>query len=147
MPKQCDIQQNPLLELLGVSPATGTSVERVQSIDRFSPLFAGYVATKAFFFIERKKAALSLPNKSDCKQNMPTLQKNLRTPPFFRRVRFFCFIGFIWLGGMLFFLKTEKTLENQGFQQRMTGVEPASKAWEAFILPMNYIRKKDIFFL
>ena len=23
----------------------------------------------------------------------------------------------------------------------MTGIEPASKAWEAFILPMNYIRK------
>lgn len=26
----------------------------------------------------------------------------------------------------------------------MTGVEPASKAWEAFILPMNYIRKRTI---
>ena len=25
--------------------------------------------------------------------------------------------------------------------ERMTGVEPASKAWEAFVLPMNYIRK------
>lgn len=24
--------------------------------------------------------------------------------------------------------------------ERITGVEPASKAWEAFILPMNYIR-------
>ena len=24
---------------------------------------------------------------------------------------------------------------------RMTGVEPAFKAWEAFVLPMNYIRK------
>lgn len=23
----------------------------------------------------------------------------------------------------------------------MTGVEPAFKAWEAFVLPMNYIRK------
>lgn len=23
----------------------------------------------------------------------------------------------------------------------MTGIEPASKAWEAFILPMNYIRR------
>ena len=26
--------------------------------------------------------------------------------------------------------------------ERMTGVEPAFKAWEAFVLPMNYIRKK-----
>lgn len=25
--------------------------------------------------------------------------------------------------------------------ERMTGVEPASKAWEAFVLPMNYIRR------
>lgn len=25
--------------------------------------------------------------------------------------------------------------------ERATGVEPASKAWEAFILPMNYARK------
>ena len=25
--------------------------------------------------------------------------------------------------------------------ERMTGVEPASKAWEAFVLPMNYISK------
>ena len=25
--------------------------------------------------------------------------------------------------------------------ERMTGVEPAFKAWEAFVLPMNYIRK------
>lgn len=24
--------------------------------------------------------------------------------------------------------------------ERTTGVEPASKAWEAFVLPMNYIR-------
>ena len=24
--------------------------------------------------------------------------------------------------------------------ERTTGVEPASKAWEAFILPMNYVR-------
>ena len=27
------------------------------------------------------------------------------------------------------------------FCKRMTGIEPASKAWEALILPMNYIRK------
>ena len=27
--------------------------------------------------------------------------------------------------------------------KRMTGIEPASKAWEAFILPMNYIRKAE----
>ena len=26
----------------------------------------------------------------------------------------------------------------------MTGIEPASKAWEAFILPMNYIRTISI---
>ena len=26
--------------------------------------------------------------------------------------------------------------------KRMTGIEPASKAWEALILPMNYIRKR-----
>ena len=25
--------------------------------------------------------------------------------------------------------------------EQMTGVEPAFKAWEAFVLPMNYIRK------
>ena len=24
--------------------------------------------------------------------------------------------------------------------KQITGVEPASKAWEAFILPMNYVR-------
>jgi hypothetical protein len=29
----------------------------------------------------------------------------------------------------------------QQVKKRMTGIEPASKAWEAFILPMNYIRK------
>ena len=29
--------------------------------------------------------------------------------------------------------------------ERMTGVEPAFKAWEAFVLPMNYIRKKCAF--
>lgn len=26
-------------------------------------------------------------------------------------------------------------------KKQMTGIEPASKAWEAFILPMNYICK------
>ena len=26
--------------------------------------------------------------------------------------------------------------------ERTTGVEPASKAWEAFILPMNYVRMR-----
>ena len=26
------------------------------------------------------------------------------------------------------------------FSERMTGIEPASSAWEADILPMNYIR-------
>ena len=30
--------------------------------------------------------------------------------------------------------------------KRMTGIEPASKAWEAFILPMNYIRKSFLLF-
>ena len=29
--------------------------------------------------------------------------------------------------------------------KRMTGIEPASKAWEALILPMNYIRICYIF--
>ena len=37
----------------------------------------------------------------------------------------------------------KKPLQMQG-QKRMTGIEPASKAWEAFILPMNYIRM-DLF--
>ena len=35
-----------------------------------------------------------------------------------------------------------KLLIFRGFRmERATGVEPASKAWEAFILPMNYARK------
>ena len=29
-------------------------------------------------------------------------------------------------------------------KERMTGVEPASKAWEAFVLPMNYIRRQPL---
>ena len=37
--------------------------------------------------------------------------------------------------------KEGKPLEFQGkSMERTTGVEPASKAWEAFILPMNYVR-------
>ena len=27
------------------------------------------------------------------------------------------------------------------------GIEPTSKAWEAFILPMNYARRKKLFLL
>lgn len=27
------------------------------------------------------------------------------------------------------------------------GIEPTSKAWEAFILPMNYARSKKLFLL
>ena len=34
-------------------------------------------------------------------------------------------------------------LQSKG-QKRMTGVEPASKAWEAFVLPMNYIRRQPL---
>lgn len=30
------------------------------------------------------------------------------------------------------------------FLERTTGIEPASKAWEAFILPMNYVRTEVI---
>ena len=38
--------------------------------------------------------------------------------------------------------KTADFVGNQPFSvERMTGVEPAFKAWEAFVLPMNYIRK------
>jgi hypothetical protein len=40
------------------------------------------------------------------------------------------------------FFKNKKTCWHcQQVKKRMTGIEPASKAWEAFILPMNYIRK------
>ncbi len=28
--------------------------------------------------------------------------------------------------------------------QRITGIEPASPAWEAGVLPMNYIRMKSV---
>ncbi len=33
------------------------------------------------------------------------------------------------------------------FLERTTGIEPAYSAWEADVLPMNYVRKKDIVFL
>ena len=33
----------------------------------------------------------------------------------------------------------QKTPENQGFREQITGIEPASPAWEASVLPMNYI--------
>lgn len=39
------------------------------------------------------------------------------------------------------FLSKEKALAYARALQRMMGIEPTSKAWEAFILPMNYIRK------
>ena len=29
--------------------------------------------------------------------------------------------------------------------ERAMGIEPTSKAWEAFILPMNYARKINVF--
>ncbi len=29
-----------------------------------------------------------------------------------------------------------------GFAERMTGIEPAYSAWEADVLPLNYIRKR-----
>ncbi len=29
--------------------------------------------------------------------------------------------------------------------ERAMGIEPTSKAWEAFILPMNYARKRKLF--
>lgn len=41
---------------------------------------------------------------------------------------------------VLFFCNKKAPWKTKG-QKRMTGVEPASKAWEAFILPMNYIRR------
>ena len=31
------------------------------------------------------------------------------------------------------------------FLERAMGIEPTSKAWEAFILPMNYARKRKLF--
>ncbi len=31
--------------------------------------------------------------------------------------------------------------------ERAMGIEPTSKAWEAFILPMNYARRKKLFLL
>ena len=31
------------------------------------------------------------------------------------------------------------------FLERAMGIEPTSKAWEAFILPMNYARKRKRF--
>lgn len=36
--------------------------------------------------------------------------------------------------------KAVKPCKIKGFQERITGIEPASPAWEAGILPMNYIR-------
>lgn len=63
------------------------------------------------------------------------------------QVHFLSFVLSFYADGNPFYFGQKKTLENQGFQQRMTGVEPASKAWEAFILPMNYIRKVYRIFL
>lgn len=37
-------------------------------------------------------------------------------------------------------MEIKKTPSAGAYGKRMTGIEPASKAWEAFILPMNYIR-------
>ena len=42
-----------------------------------------------------------------------------------------------------YFCKRKSPCKRKG-KKRMTGIEPASKAWEAFILPMNYIRM-DLF--
>ena len=42
-----------------------------------------------------------------------------------------------------YFCKRKSPCKRKG-KKRMTGIEPASKAWEAFILPMNYIRT-DLF--
>ena len=39
----------------------------------------------------------------------------------------------------LLFQAKKIPLQTQG-EKRMMGIEPTSKAWEAFILPMNYIR-------
>ena len=48
--------------------------------------------------------------------------------------------------------KPLKTLKFQCFQgfhnmERMTGIEPALPAWEAGVLPMNYIRRYSAFVL
>ena len=34
-----------------------------------------------------------------------------------------------------------ETISRNNFQERATGIGPASEAWEASILPMNYARK------
>ena len=38
-------------------------------------------------------------------------------------------------------IKTPATLTGAIFMERAMGIEPTSKAWEAFVLPMNYARK------
>jgi hypothetical protein len=40
-------------------------------------------------------------------------------------------------------LKKSEKLAFQGFQsdKRVEGIEPSTKAWEAFVLPLNYTRK------
>ena len=41
-------------------------------------------------------------------------------------------------------IKPAPELHGAGFNmERVTGIEPVSKAWEAFILPLNYTRKSD----
>ena len=43
------------------------------------------------------------------------------------------------------FVGNEKTaVESAAIVQRITGIEPASPAWEAGVLPMNYIRMKSV---
>ena len=44
-----------------------------------------------------------------------------------------------YLFDYLLLLNNKKTLNIQGFSEQMTGVEPASSAWEADVLPIYYI--------
>ena len=46
-------------------------------------------------------------------------------------------------------VQTEKGLRMKALlcSERATGIEPVSKAWEAFVLPLNYARNADGFYL
>ena len=60
------------------------------------------------------------------------------------RISSFCLFNFRTLVLITFLITfrlpcIEKTSKIMGFREQITGIEPASPAWEAGVLPMNYI--------
>jgi hypothetical protein len=43
----------------------------------------------------------------------------------------------------LYNYRTSRLIRHTAELERVMGIEPTSKAWEAFVLPLNYTRKKS----